>query len=82
MGDPPEEEETVLSPIPTAHPLYHVTKRKKETKEREREKKKNVRTVPSVEFSSVSFLFDGREQKDRGTPSPPPPSRAIIISPG
>lgn len=42
MGDPPEEEETVLSPIPTAHPLYHVTKRKKEAKEREREEEKRT----------------------------------------
>ena len=42
MEDPPEEEETVLSPIPTAHPLYHVTKRKKETKERERERRRKT----------------------------------------
>lgn len=79
MGDPPEEE----TALPLSQRSSFVTqRRKKEAGQGKRERGKKVgekRTVPSVEFSSVSFLFDGREQEDRGIP---PPSRAIIISPG
>lgn len=75
-------------PYSNVHPLSRNKGRKKQDKEKGRERERKVggekRTYGSfVEFSSVSFLFDGREQEDRGTLSPSPlPSRAIIISPG